>query len=251
MFFVLSKTLNILINPVVWILMLLILALISRNRKGRYLIASIAALLFFSNPIISSISMNWLEIAENPVQKKYEVGVVLGGMTNGNVKTEGQVSLSEGVDRLTEAIRLYHLGYIDKLIISGGSGSLVNRESNTSSLIGELAVTLGVQKKDLFLELDSRNTFENAKFTKSVLDEQMHEGEVLLITSAFHMKRSLGCFKKQQIEAVAYPVDYRSSDGDIWLNYEFWIPSAGAIETWNIIIKELVGMVAYKLVGYI
>ncbi len=248
MFFFLSKTLNILLNPLVWILVLLLLALLNRYRRKFYLTTATLTFLILSNPFISNLFMGWLEYPQKPVEKAYKIGVVLTGMIDPFVKTEQQVAFSGGADRFTETLRLYHLGYIEKILISGGSGLLLDKNFSESPQLGELAAILGVLPGDLILESNSRNTYENAKFTSPILKELSGNEEVLLITSAFHMRRAVACFRKQGINVVPYPVDFRSSK--VVVDYNLWIPGSGAIDGWKIIVKELAGMVAYKMAGY-
>ena len=96
-------------------------------------------------------------------------------------------------------------------------------------------------------EKDAVNTYENAKFTKSLLPK--NSGKVLIITSGFHLKRALACFKKQTINADGFAATPISD------NYPFkWqdlIPAMGAFRDADILANEIIGLAVYKILGYI
>lgn len=97
----------------------------------------------------------------------------------------------------------------------------------------------------------SRNTYENALYSKNLLSQQGEvEQQYLLITSAFHMPRAKACFDKVGLDVDTFSADFRTDEHkftpDVLL-----IPSSAAIGNWEIVIRELLGMVAYKLRGYI
>ncbi len=249
MFFFLSKTLNILLNPLIWILILLILAILYRHRRLQFIKLTILALIIFSNPILSNLVIRLIETPETFLEKKYKVAVVLSGMTDHYDLSPVQVNFSSSADRFTETLRLYHSGKVDKIVITGGSGSIYDEIESESPKLGHLAATLGVRPKDLILETKSNNTYENAAFTAPILREIAGGEPILLITSSFHMKRAKACFEKQGMEVTPYPVDFRS--GRLMADHNVLVPSANAMTNWNIALKELVGLTFYKVMGYI
>jgi uncharacterized SAM-binding protein YcdF (DUF218 family) len=106
---------------------------------------------------------------------------------------------------------LYKLGKIKKILISGGSGSLLYPDESESEDLYDFCMIAGVRKKDILLENQSRNTHENAIYSLKIIEEENIEGKVLLITSAFHMRRSIGCFKKEKIQFDSF-----STDNPLW-----------------------------------
>jgi uncharacterized SAM-binding protein YcdF (DUF218 family) len=249
MFFFLSKTVGLLVNPAIWIFGLFLYALIHRYRRKLLLTINLILFLFFTNPIISSLAMSWLETDPVQLEKKYDIAIVLTGMLETSRVLEHQHSFGEAADRIIEAMKLYHEGKVDKILISGGSGLLFDQEFSESPLLADLAKQLKVAKDDIIIEPQSRNTFENAKFTAELIERNAISGDLLLITSSFHMKRSVACFKKQNLLIYPYPVDFRSADK--YTDLGLWVPSGTALSTWNTINKELLGLLAYKLRGYI
>lgn len=201
MFFILSKLLTVLIMPMSIIVIVFISSFIIKKRKKQLQILAVALFFFFSNPFISQLAMRWWEVAPiaiNSIQKPYEVGVVLCGVTNPHQKPDDRAHFNTGADRIIHAVQLYKLGKIKKILISGGSGSLLYPDESESEDLYDFCMIAGVRKKDILLENQSRNTHENAIYSLKIIEEENIEGKVLLITSAFHMRRSIGCFKKRK-----------------------------------------------------
>jgi uncharacterized SAM-binding protein YcdF (DUF218 family) len=106
-----------------------------------------------------------------------------------------------------------------------------------------------IPEKDFIMESESKNTHENADFTKLILDKEQIKGNYLLITSAFHMRRSLGCFKKAGIIAESYSTDRYSGEIRFEPDHLF-IPNISVMDGWSNFIHEMVGYVTYKIIGY-
>ncbi len=237
----------------VWIIGLLLLGFLSKKSIWQKLGKGIgmSLLVILTNPFLSNLALKQLESPPKPIDQipLVQTGVVLGGIVAFRDDTD-QIQLNGNVERVEEAIELYHRSIVSRLIYSGGSGSVMNPEEKESVAMAAFITTRGVSPSDLLLEKDSRNTYENAIRTSEVLDSLgMKNQPILLITSAFHMKRALLCFEKQGIQAIPYPVDFKS---DSW-NWSFsWIiPSATALTTWELIIREVLGLLMYRMTGFI
>ncbi|MBV6641173.1 MAG: YdcF family protein [Cyclobacteriaceae bacterium] len=252
MFFYLSKILNFIIHPILWVFVLLLCSLFIRKRSKLFLGLGMLVFVIFSNPLLCNFVMRNWEISAPPKENLplMEVGIVLTGALSHNPDKEDQMHVGEAGDRFTEAMVLYKQGFIRKILITGGSGSILDPEFKESEALKTFLVTVGFPEEDIIIEANSRNTHENATNTAEVLkahsiDDRKH----LLITSAFHMRRSLACFSKEKIDVVPYSVDFRSTyvEWDVaWV-----LPSPHAFANWSMLIKEWVGMVAYKVAGYI
>ncbi len=110
----------------------------------------------------------------------------------------------------------------------------------------------GVDEKDILLEEQAKNTYQNAILSKKILEEQRFDFNqpILLITSAFHMKRSEGCFDKAGMIVDTFPVDYYSQD--LRVNIQTLLfPKPFSIMIWNVLFKEWTGIIIYKVAGYI
>ena len=247
MFFILSKLLYFLILPFSWILVVLIWSVFTKRPrlKSRLQKATIVLILFFSNPWLTHLAIQTLEKEATHLSKNYAVGIVLSGMLVSGIGVPEQIHLNGGADRIIEAVRLYRRGSIEKILISGGKANINFPSENEGKNLVELVTSLGVPETAIILENSSRNTFGNAKYTAELLGDQ--SGDLLLITSSFHMRRSEACFLKQEMKFDTYPVDFRTPNEFKWTHL---IPHAAAFENWNLVIKELVGSIVYKLVGY-
>jgi uncharacterized SAM-binding protein YcdF (DUF218 family) len=126
--------------------------------------------------------------------------------------------------------------------------------TNTSSeaeLLKRFLIMTGMPETDILIEEKSVNTRENALFTKEFLEKNgiATDQEFVLITSAFHMPRSKKCFDKVGLKTIPFPVDYYSHD----IKYDLpsiLYPGPGAISNWQLLVKEWIGLVVYRLVGY-
>lgn len=215
--------------------------------------SGLALLLFFTNPAISNLVMKWWEVEPELISSlppQVPVGVVLSGVTNPIQEPKDRVHFSHGADRLLHAIQLYHEGRIQNILITGGSGSLLHQEVSEAEGLQRVALMAGVKPEHLFIEQNSRNTQENAVNSALILSDKWAEQPVILITSAFHMRRSLGCFQKAGINPIAFSTDFYSSPWE-WNPLLLIVPSSGSLGAWEVLIREWVGIVMYWLAGYI
>lgn len=255
MFFYLSKILYYLIMPGVLIAVCLLLALFLKKKplKKAFLISGIALFFLFTNDfIINAIFLQW-EIPPTPfsaVEDNYDVGIVLTGITNLQVEPKDRVYFQKGADRIIHAIDLYKRGKIKKILITGGTGSLTKPELTEANSLVKVLYLFDVPEEDIIIETQSRNTYENALFTAEILKAQFPEGRFLLITSAFHLRRAKGCFDKQGVVTDIFSTDFYTHPitytPDSWL-----IPSENAMRKWVIFEREVLGILMYKLAGYI
>lgn len=212
---------------------------------------SLFLLTTLSIPLLSSLAMRQWEY--QPVKKENlplcDIGVVLTGMTHVNRIPTDQIHFAEGADRITEAIRLHKDGLIGQIIISGGIATILDEETSESEQLKELLLTCRIREKDFKLENKSRNTYENAFYTGELLKElKLADRKILLITSAFHMRRALRCFEKQGLDVIPFPVDFHSQP--ITFNPSQLIPSIQSLQNWKILCEEGMGILVYRLIGY-
>jgi uncharacterized SAM-binding protein YcdF (DUF218 family) len=254
MFFILSKTVGYLTRPLVVILLLFIFSVLTRSKiwKRRLFIAALASLLFCSNEFISNEVMRLWELPPTPfseIRKSYQVGILLTGVTKSNFSPNDRVYFQRSSDRVTHTLQLYKLGHIKKILISGGSGTIMERtkEADELSLVLQM---MGVPREDLIIENQSDNTYQSAVAVKKMIDGTYTSEECLLITSGYHMRRSRACFKKAGLDIDTFSVDFlsnkRAFTPDVLL-----VPKIESIAAWQVLSKEWVGMLAYKIAGYI
>lgn len=254
MFFILSKLLAFTIAPVVWVTVLLIWTLLTKDarKKRKLLIITFVVFYFFSNSFILDEFMRPYEtpaVPESALPGKYDAGIVLGGMIAYD-PTLIRPQFSRAVDRLMQAITLYKDGKIRKIFISGGSGSILEKNVLEASILRDYLLKLGIPDSSIIVEPHSKNTRENALFSKPLLDSLNKNGRYLLITSAMHMPRALRCFKKVGINVTPFSVDRYSGPRKFVFDHVF-IPATGAMDGWNVLLHEWLGFIAYKISGYI
>lgn len=209
-------------------------------------------LLFFSNEFIANELMLAWELPATPyqsIQKKYEWGILLSGVAKAEMKPDDRVYFHRGADRVVHTVQLYKLGLIKKVLVSGGSGRLLDIGEKESNDLAEAMILMGVDPKDIVIENESRNTHESAVAVKMIL-EHIQPSECLLITSGYHMRRSLGCFRKVNLPIDSFSADFLSHPRSYTFD-TLLIPKIDAMLIWQHLIKETVGYLSYKVVGYI
>jgi uncharacterized SAM-binding protein YcdF (DUF218 family) len=239
--------------PLTWILAFLLYAIFTKNVKSRKksLVIATTLLLFFTNPFI--VNEAWLlwEVPPTPYSKvqHYDAAIILTGISNTDKSPKDRIYTDKGADRVLQPMRLYKAGYVKKIIISGGSGSLTNKESSEAADLKTILVCSGVPGNDVLLEERSRNTHENAVFTKSILQQHPEYKKLLLVTSAFHLRRAAACFKKEGIKADAFSVDFYTSDRSFF-PIDLIVPQEYSLYLWQKLFHEVLGYIVYDLVGY-
>lgn len=251
MFFYLSKILELLINPLIWVFFLLLLTYFHTKtaKAKRYLLGSILLLYFFSNPaIFHQINSAWelQPLDEKQLNPPYDVAVVLGGVAGYDAK-KNQIEFHANADRILKVLPLYFQGKVKKILLSGGSGKLIAEEKE-AVVLADYLLQIGVKRNDLILEDRSRNTYENALYSAELIREHQFK-KVLLSTSATHIKRAYLCFKKQNIPITPFPTDRISYQNKLHFDALF-IPRDGIISNWYWLIHEWIGLFAYRLMGY-
>jgi uncharacterized SAM-binding protein YcdF (DUF218 family) len=255
MFFILSKTLNYLTMITVWLTVLLLLYLFLKKPvwKKRCLWAFVIMFFFFSNAFIANEAMRAWELPATPfnqIGRKYTTGIVLTGVTLDAREPGDRVYFSRGADRVTHTVQLYKLGYIRHILISGGTGRLVAVRTPEADELKKAFLLMGVPEQDITLENQSRNTYESAVAVRKILGDFVQANDCLLITSAFHMRRSRACYVKAGMGMDTFTTDFYAHPRDFYID-GLIIPNLDAFVLWQKLIKEWVGFVAYKMAGYV
>jgi len=250
MFFVISKVLLYLVLPPSGILLLMAAGfLIIRQKRvvGWGLIALGFLLLYglSTGPGINSLIIP-LETSYPPLKDKTvhadAIVVLTGGVSDlsrlGLEPEPSDISL----ERLVKGVMLYR-SLRRPLIIAGGSGSLIHSEIPEADAMARAAVDLGVLEQDIVVENKSRNTLESAKAVRGLLKGN----RIILVTSAFHMKRSVALFKKQGFDVVPAPTGYLALNRPV-SRYSY-IPSAVGLSTSSIALSEHISFAWYSAIG--
>ncbi|AGA80259.1 YdcF family protein [Echinicola vietnamensis] len=255
MFFYLAQFLTFLAMPLTLVIICLCLGLVWRKQKKGKLVSilGLVLLLFFCNSFLSNTAMYLWEPAFRPIATlpTYEVGIVLTGVTNLDKTAYDRTFFNKGADRATQAVQLYKLQKLTKILITGGQGLNPTNSNSEAKLLADFMEMAGVPREDIIIEDKAINTRQNALFAKQKLTELNFEpaSRKLLITSAFHMKRAKACFDKVGLATEVFPVDYYASD--IKADFKnLIIPTPDGLVLWHKLFKEWIGLTVYKLVGY-
>ncbi len=172
--------------------------------------------------------------------------IVLGGAIRSRspMASPDMLEMNEAGERMTALIYLAKQYPNAKLVFTGGIGDLLDFGVPEADEVKHTIGRLGVDPARIIFERRSRNTFENAVFTKTLAQPKQGE-RWLLVTSAWHMPRSIGCFRQAGFEVEAYPVDFRTNG---WQDILHPFGSVGAgLRTTDVAVREWLGLIAYRL----
>lgn len=237
-----------------WIVSLFLYSFISKNerRAKRCRWSAIILLYICSNSfLVDEAFRAWEPVTPDwDLQtKKYDAAIVLGGIGDVDLRLQ-KINFGASADRLLQTLRLYHQGRIGKIIFTGGSGSVEFPEKKEGKFVHKYLREIQVPDSVIITESESRNTFENAVFTKKILDSLQLKGDLLLVTSGFHMRRSMAIFEKAGYTSISPYVTNRSSGVRRKTFDHLFIPNAGALLGTDLLLHEWVGYLIYKLKGY-
>lgn len=169
--------------------------------------------------------------------------IVLGGGQNAGVTVDrGRIALNDSSERLIEGAALIRRFPDARAVFTGGNGPPGLTEADMARRV---LVLMGIDDSRVLFEDRSANTFDNAVFTRTLVDPQ--PGEVwVLVTSAFHMPRSVGTFRAAGWDVVPFPVDFRQKSQDSAVLAPGLL---GNLRDLTTALHEVVGLVAYRLMG--
>jgi uncharacterized SAM-binding protein YcdF (DUF218 family) len=255
LFFVLSKTLGIMLLPTNFLVGLGVLgAVLSAARfvrLGRRIMMTSVVLLAICG--FSPLG-NWLLY---PLESRFPPWDAAEGAPNGIVVLGGSIdpdiSIAHGVpvvrasaDRLIAAATLARRYPNARIVFTGGSGNLLSNDAREADYAAEIFESLGVSSERMAMDRRARNTQENAEFTKALAAPKSGE-RWLLVTSAYHMPRAIGVFRKAGFAVEPYPVDWRVGLTAAPLNFR--ILSADGLRYVDTGMREWIGLLAYRITG--
>jgi len=173
--------------------------------------------------------------------------IVLGGAINANkVTTRGEVGINEAAERVVAVPALAKRYPAARIIYSGGDAGLFVHHGSEADVVTGLFESLGVPASRLTLEARSRNTIENAAYSKALAQPKPGE-RWLLVTSALHMPRAIGAFRQAGFAVEAYPVDYQTNGWSDVLDVIGGI--SGGLSHTDSALHEWIGLIAYRVTG--
>lgn len=252
LFWVLSKIFWTVFSPYNFLYLVLVVGVFllytQRNALGLRLVLSVTVFIFALNVFpINILIMGPLEdrFPFRQLPKKVDGIIVLGGAVEGGISAaRNQPAVAGSAERLFAFIFLARQYPSAKLVFSGGSGSIgsKHKHSDGARIIFEQS---GMDINRIIFESQSRNTYENAVYSYDIVKPK--KGEIwILITSAYHIPRSVGVFRKANWEVFPYPVDYRTLG-----SYHYvWDPKGFQEVTYFTRgVREWFGLFAYRFTG--
>lgn len=255
MFFFLSKILAFLLSPIFWVFGMLVYSFITKKERlaKRLRIAAIVVLYVFSNPFLVDEAFRAWEPTTpdwDTMHTHYDAAIVLGGIGDVDLRLQ-KLNFGYSADRLFQTIRLYHLNRVDRIIFTGGSGSIEFPEKKEGVFVQKYLREIHFPDSALIVESESKNTFENAGNTKKIIDSLQLKGNLLLVTSGFHMRRSIAIFEKAGYKNIYPYVTNRISGVRRKTLDHLLLPNSTALLGSDLLIHEWVGYLIYKLKGYV
>ncbi|NBD17195.1 MAG: YdcF family protein [Cyanobacteria bacterium] len=263
MFLFLSKLLPLFLYPLgLTSLFLLVGLIIAWKRPALALVPmgmSLLIILVASNAWVSSLlmqSLEWQQISSEELPEA-EAIILLGGSTRVPTPPRNTVEITESGDRVLYAAHLYKEGKAPLIIATGGRITWLQNAPPEADSMKNLLIEIGVPESAIIEETQALNTYENALYTKKIL-EQRGIKQSLLVTSASHMPRSLRVFQKQGIDVIPAPTDFLVTQLD-WEQLQITpqatllnlLPSAENLKQTTQALKEYLGLIVYWLKGWI
>lgn len=255
--FVVSKLLSATTQPLTWIFLLMVFGLLLGRRnpaRGRGLLwACLAVVLVLGWRPIPDLIVRSLESTvpapaspSDPRWRAYAGVVVLGGaLENPYVRDgNGQVALNSAAERMTATVALAKANPQLKVLFTGGDGTLLRQPQSEAVQAQQFFAEMGIASQRLIFEAASRTTYENALYSARLPGVDIQKPWILL-TSGWHMPRSLASFKRVGWQVTPYSVDYLTGHATPWAEYGM----AGALMQWQRGIHETMGLWAYRLSG--
>lgn len=255
MFFILSKILSFLLAPFTWffIALLFLLKKVWHSPFKKWVLGLTIFLYVCSNSFLVDEVVRAWEYEDDSIylkNTKYDLAILLSGM--GRVdERQDRFDFTASGDRLLQTLDLYYKGRIKKILITGGSGSISKPHHREAAYIKKYLLNMGIPDSCLMIENNSRNTYENAMFTKHILDSIHYKGNTLLVTSSFHMRRSKAIFEKAGYQNMTPYVTNKFSGHRKFEFDHCFIPNTEALWLLQLIVHEMVGYVVYDIKGYL
>lgn len=244
-----STILSFFLSPFNWIASLLIISFIIKapHLKKIFRISAAAIFLIFSNSwLLNAYAKMWQPQPHNiAADAPYSAAIVLGGFGSTDENVNGYFNTS--ADRFIQAVKLYKIGKVQHIIISGGNGKMDQKEFREAVWAKSEMETLTVPDSVILCEDRSDNTADNAAYTKQMLDSAHFAPPYLLITSAQHIPRASLIFKNAGLTTVAFPCNYiAGKDGN---SFKDILPDPDKLLIWNKYLKETAAYFIYYIKG--
>jgi len=189
MFFILSKALYFLIQPLNWVVGAFLAGFIARNprRRKQFVVGGAVLLLALTNPLLLSVALRLWEpdlVSIESIDEPFDIGIVLGGYSQVVKGHPDRIHLGTHPNRLVHAVQLFKAGKIKKIFLSGGSPEVIGEKLTDVAAVRDFLEEVGIPAGDIVTEARSRNTHENANYSAEIIRSRYPGARCLVITSA-------------------------------------------------------------------
>jgi len=220
------------------------------RKKVKFIYSALIFLIIFSNGLFADILWRllehpWKRLDYSLVAPSDGIVVLSGGrhLPPGNTK----ITEWYDPDRFLAGIDLYKANKSNRLIFTGGINPLTSDLPPEGDIYIKEAVSMGLPKEDLYTTYPVNNTLQEAKAIKKLLNNEIPliQKNIILVTSAFHMKRAKKVFEREGISVQPYPVDFKSKRSFIssLRNPLIWVPNTDYLNRSSRAIREIIGRI--------
>jgi uncharacterized SAM-binding protein YcdF (DUF218 family) len=235
------------LSPFNLIILLILVGFLKRKTRAgkKYLVSALVIFLVFSN----SWLLNWYALKWQPspgvISTKiiYSCGIVPGGFASPDANGNGYFNAT--ADRFIEAEKLFKVGEITHILISGGNGKTDKKSFREGNWVKNELIIMGIPDSVIFVEDRSNNTSDNAHFAREILDSLQLRPPYLLITSAIHVPRATLLFRDAGVSVIPFPCSY--FDGRGAFDFSSLWPNPSVLSSWNFYLKEAAGYMWYRI----
>ena len=249
--YLLTKLLPLIFSPLGIVLILLVFFIF--KKKIKYIYSALIFLFIFSHGVIADslwrlLEYPWKRLDYSTVNSAD--GIVV--LSSGRHLPLGNTKIIEWIDpdRFLAGIELYRQNKSNKLIFTGGINPLTSNLPPEGSIFINEAISMGIPRKNLYTTYPVHNTFGEAQAIKKLLNKEKSSDQkkIILVTSAFHMKRAQKIFEREGINVLPYPVDFQSSRNfnSTLRNPLKWMPSSSSLQKSSKAIREIIGRIIYS-----
>ncbi len=247
----LGKIVSWLFTPVTFLVIFTLVSWFKRRlpSSGKWWTATVVLWVFFTNPMIINWVFRWWEGRPAPLNTlttEYEAAILLTGFLE-TPEIYDRPFLSDDGDRLMQTVNLFRAGKVKNILISGGK-VFESEGPSEPELVRSWLLEEGIPDSCIWVENYSRNTFQSAQEVWKMIKEKpgMSQRNFLLVTSAYHMRRSVAMFRKTPLKFMPWSASFKSLKLT-WHPTKWLIPSPTALFQWYILSKEWIGLTVYSL----
>jgi len=230
-------------------IMIYLIIIILGTKKGYKNIIYVSSFLFYivSTPIFSNLIMRKVEgeyyyRSINEIEQADAI-VILSGMMRINEFEDDYIVEWGDIDRFFKGIRLYDLNKSNLLVFTGGNNPYNKTKISEGKVLEKFAIKFGVKKEDIVITKDVLNTSDEARAVHDLIGQNK---TIILVTSAFHMKRAKSLFERQGINVIPYKVDYKTPPS-LDFNFIDFLPSSEGLRITEIAFREIIGRLYYSI----